>query len=69
MFPFLIGKVLTVGDTKSDISSDEFLSMMFPFLIGKVLTEEETVAFSIECIIPFQFLIGKVLTGLMNCLL
>ena len=34
-FPFLIGKVLTKNNNKTNFIK----SMMFPFLIGKVLTD------------------------------
>ena len=39
MFPFLIGKVLTMGQALSEI---RFPDGSFPFLIGKVLTFNES---------------------------
>ena len=56
MFPFLIGKVLTVSTEPL-----RPVCIEFPFLIGKVLTEdnenEDTTKKEL-----FPFLIGKVLT-------
>ena len=57
LFPFLIGKVLTL---RSALFLAMYFAVVFPFLIGKVLT---CMLFSV--IVPtykFPFLIGKVLT-------
>ena len=56
MFPFLIGKVLTVLDF---IEFEK--ETLFPFLIGKVLTEMQP-GDLLYYARPFPFLIGKVLT-------
>ena len=58
MFPFLIGKVLTVDGSLDKIDR---IRDKFPFLIGKVLTKQCTF-YDIGYKIMFPFLIGKVLT-------
>ena len=58
MFPFLIGKVLTMDGTWLK----ESFHRTFPFLIGKVLTRYELVSEITKLTHAFPFLIGKVLT-------
>ena len=57
LFPFIIGKVLTVFADPANKTAD---LVMFPFLIGKVLTK---ICQSLRKEFMFPFLIGKVLTG------
>ena len=62
MFPFLIGKVLTLKDFEEDAKA--WRDEQFPFLIGKVLTHVRSLGFDniyANCG-SFPFLIGKVLT-------
>ena len=59
MFPFLIGKVLTIKSTYT-CNRTIVINVLFPFLIGKVLTNM-TFRKAISAIM-FPFLIGKVLT-------
>ena len=62
LFPFLIGKVLTVP---SKFCTETYGLFRFPFLIGKVLTVSKVTKEITETgkkVEKFPFLIGKVLT-------
>ena len=61
MFPFLIGKVLTIP--YKTYNTDEIeCNIVFPFLIGKVLTIRKFPERQRPLERRFPFLIGKVLT-------